>query len=173
LILDFSETLYRIAKHPAYKGVEYGNRTAGVATGTLKQRPESEWIKLADGIRPAIVSLEVWEQVNKQLANNRGDITRNGKRPVLLRGHVFCSQCGRRLAHTTTRGYQYYRCLSWNYAFESCRAPIVRATKLEDWVWSQVTNVLIQPEMVGEAIKQLQATPPEAHLDRVPNQCTG
>lgn len=157
-------SVYRMAKHPAYKGVEYGNRTAGTATGALKQRPESEWIRLDDGIRPAIVSPEVWEQVNKQLGNNQGDLTRNAKHPILLRGHVFCDKCGRRLAHTTTREYQYYRCLSWNYAYESCRAPIVRATVLEDWVWSQVTNVLTQPEVVEEAIQRLQGKPPEDQL---------
>lgn len=153
-------SIYRIARHPAYKGVEYGNRTAGIAPGILRERPKSEWIKLSDGIRPAIVSTEVWEQVNKQLSSNQGDITRNRKHPVLLRGHIFCSKCGRRLAHTTTREYQYYRCLSWNYAYKSCRAPIVQAIKLENWVWSQVTNVLTRPEVVEEAIRQLQDSPP-------------
>src|SRR5207249_5444939 len=57
-------------------------------------RPESEWIPLEV---PAIVSPELFEQAQAQLARNRAVLT--GRPPVrfyLLRGLLRCGRCGRK-----------------------------------------------------------------------------
>jgi hypothetical protein len=58
-----------------------------------QQRPESEWVRLPDGLVPAIVSSEMWQQAHAAMAANHGEATRNQARPSLLRGHIWCAVC--------------------------------------------------------------------------------
>lgn len=100
----------KIVQHPAYKGETIEWRHRRVASQAERRRPdydaaagrvirpEAEWIYLPDGITPPIVSAEVWQAAQEALRERRAVLaTRNAARPYLLRGLVWCANCGRRM----------------------------------------------------------------------------
>jgi len=77
-------------KNPAYAGKTYAFTSD---KNGVRRKPREEWIELP-GITPAIVSTEVFDDAQEQLAENRKAATRNNRRQYLLSGHVRCRRCG-------------------------------------------------------------------------------
>jgi site-specific DNA recombinase len=143
-------------KQELYCGTMYFNRRepikpkkrkgTGPSRGNLKTsrklRPKEEWIAIPV---PPIISREVWEQAQQQLAANARFSPRNNRRRTyLLRGLVRCDLCGKAYVGATikrrSKEYQYYVC---NQAHpepgdEKCSAPYVPLKLLEDLVWSGI-----------------------------------
>jgi site-specific DNA recombinase len=95
---------------------------------------------------PPLVDAAVWGQAQAALIANRGVPSGYARRTYLLRGIVFCAECGCRFGGTPTsssgwRDY-YYRCNGRVPAMhpnpdERCRAKYLPADVLEALVWQE------------------------------------
>ncbi len=111
----------RILTEPAYYGKSYSLRyksRSGYENNKRYQRidklPENEWIALPDNVTPAIVSPKVFQAVQAKLASTiNAETTRNEKKPILLRGLVFCGTCGMKMYCESEHGKRnIFRCPS-------------------------------------------------------------
>ncbi len=151
-VLWQSETLSRLLANPCYYGEYQWGRTACRQSDTRtfssgrpyiarKPRPEDERIVVPC---PAIVSRELWDQVQSRLAENAAQ----AGRPSLvwmLKGCVFCAACrsaagkplpcrGDRKSRNPARGSyfdRYYRCSSYSRLGDQDCGTLVRADTLE------------------------------------------
>ena len=160
-----------ILRNPIYMGVTYANRfrsipsqrrrsaLAPVGQGkSLKLRPEDEWIPLP---MPAVVSDEVFAQVQEKLKHNQQTASRNNKaHDYLLRGRVSCGHC--RLsanAKTLKSKYPYYVCQGRHIRIravrgQGCPARYIPATQLDELVWQDLCEVLTEPAMIAKALER-------------------
>jgi site-specific DNA recombinase len=116
-------------------------------------RPETEWIAISV---PAIVSAEVFEQAQQQLARNRATLSgRPGHRFYLLRGLLRCGACGRRVFGIPMHGRRFYKCSGRDRlrGDERCRAATISAEKLETFLWETVVSVLKNPTVLSEKLE--------------------
>jgi site-specific DNA recombinase len=143
----------RMLQNPAYKGVSYALRYTADhhKAGRPEMRPEEEWMRLPDGLTPPIVAPDLWDAVQRQLATNVGNGTRNVRNPTLLRGFVFCPRCGRKMYPEPLRGHLYYRCGS-RQALVKCDAPMLVGTEIETWAWERVTKILLDPRLIAAGV---------------------
>lgn len=171
-------TVWGFLKNPAYKGEAAFGKTK---TGPLRSRirsqrgaqavprraystydvPEAEWITIAV---PPIVSAELFEAVQEQLAENkkrRASSKRHAR--YLLQGLLVCKQCGyafygkpvsRKSAKGERRDYAYYRCIGTDaYRFGGqrvCQNKQVRTDLLEEAVWEDVCALLSDPKRIED-----------------------
>ena len=164
---------------PAYKGEAYAWRWRhwpgrGKSSDTPAMRPEREWVRLPDGVVPAIVTPALWQEAHDVLTAHRGETTRNQTRPYLLRGHIFCAVCGRRMEPTrehasTTHERRIYRCSSRDTARigstgAACGCKRVRADEVEAWAWSKISFALKHPEVIAADRARRQAEGPDPIL---------
>jgi site-specific DNA recombinase len=161
-------TIGRILRQTAYKGEAYGWRYTvkhenGRIAGSIF-RPRDEWVRLPDGVVPAIVTPALWNAVQRQLETNKGVRTRNmdKARRYLLRGLVVCAVCGRKMyASPIHSGVPGYRCSSRATESGKCGSGSIVAHILEPWVWDQVANVLRNPEIIAAEVRRLQQDGPD------------
>jgi site-specific DNA recombinase len=149
-------TVKRILNEPAYKGEAYAWRwkSAGRRNAVIV-RPADEWIKLPPETTPAVVANELWEVAQHKLRANRGDEKRNEQRPDLLRGHVFCAVCGRRMRGDNEHGrYRVYRCPSRLTPQGACGSKRIPAEDCESLAWEQVKNILNDPSIISAEIER-------------------
>jgi site-specific DNA recombinase len=171
-------------KQPIYKGQFISRREArsrvpqydknGTFVKMVEQRterPPEEWIIVSV---PAIVSEEIWEMANEALEKNRQTASRNGKGKYLLTGLLTCATCGfsysasandrtKRLVSGDVKRYDLsnYRCSSRNSRMPQererigCNQASISTGRLEEAVWSAVTQVLLEPALVIEALERL------------------
>ena len=177
-----SETVRRLLRHSAYRGVAYWQRYA-YSDETVGQprkhgrghlqyprpeaRPATEWLTLTV---PAIVTPDLWEQAQERLALNARDAVRNTQHPYLLRGLLVCGVCGRTLQGRTQGTTVTYHCTHGG----KHRPPgvvrhtrTVRASEVESRVWQTLRELLQAPEQIREAWQALQDdgnSPPEQAL---------
>ena len=164
-------TIRGMLRNAAYRGTLYANRGRMVAatqrrsallpTGagqTHAQRPEQEWIALTV---PAIVEEQVFERVQAKLSLNQQMSARNNKSNCyLLRGLVSCGHC--RLSsfgRTLHDRYHYYVCrgrsdLSRRMQGEACTARYAPAQQLDDLVWQDLCEVVMQPATIAAAMER-------------------
>jgi site-specific DNA recombinase len=132
------------------------------AKSSQRARPRDEWIEITV---PAIVDVSVFERAQEQLQRNKR-LARHGA-PVLLRGLLVCRRCSYALyttsARTSKQKLYYYRCLGtdgWRYPDgPRCNNPPLRADQLDAMVWSQLTRLLEDPDLIRREI--------ESRLDEV------
>jgi site-specific DNA recombinase len=152
----------RILSEPAYMGKGVAWRYKGVRGYKeggkfyrIAIRDESEWIQLPEGTTPAIVTPEIWNAVQRALESNRGEDTRNEARPDLMRGHVFCGVCGRKMyGQSEHGGYRIYRCPSRNTPAGNCGGKRIAAERCESLVWSKIADILRDPETIKLELKR-------------------
>jgi Recombinase len=106
-------TVMRILHEPAYKGETVLWRWQRDAkTQTVKRRPDDECFTLPAGVTPALVSPQIWDRAQERLASNQTIRTGNQTSPHLLRGRIFCAECGRVMTPDVEHGVRIYRCAS-------------------------------------------------------------
>jgi site-specific DNA recombinase len=116
---------------------------------------------------PALVSAELWERVQKQLAHNRTMSVKPASRPYLLRGLITCEACGQHYSGATAtpngRTHAYYRCNAQSAASrldpaQRCIGKALPADWLEQTVWDDCRYWIFHPgEAIAEAEQALQA----------------
>jgi site-specific DNA recombinase len=142
-----------ILKNRAYTGKTYAFT---FNQGTSSRKPEDEWIEIPDAT-PAIISEELFEAAEIQLKQNYKRSQRNTKQQYLLRGHLYCRQCGRAYCGHIDRVIRYYRCPGKNRItapVNLCLNRNWRADELEALVWGKVEAVLANPEVIITAIEK-------------------
>lgn len=163
--------LYRMLEHPAYKGETVAWRWKGAAKpgGAAHHRPTEEWLRLPDGVTPAIVSPELWAEAHEALRAHRGETTRNAARPFLLRGHIWCTVCGKRMqpmmengATTHPRGI--YRCSSRDTSSGACGGKRAPAEAVEAWAWEWIAAVLRNPDLIADELRRREDAGPDPIL---------
>jgi site-specific DNA recombinase len=164
-------TVRGILKNTAYIGQTYANRSYPVPSKQRKSallpvgpgvssapRPEEEWISIQV---PAIVSQQIFEQVQAKLSLNQQMSPRNNKsHPYLLRGLVSCGQCHlSAIGRTQRNDYRYYVCRGHTDALRAaqgqrCTARYSPADQLDDLVWRDLCAVMTNPEIIGYALER-------------------
>jgi site-specific DNA recombinase len=113
---------------------------------------------------PALVSGELWDRANAQLAKNRVTASRNSKQTYLLRSLIRCGACGVAYIGMSSQGARSYRC---GYASpghrgtpgDRCRGKVLNADHIEAAVWEDCERFLRDPgEALNEAKRQLEAS---------------
>ncbi len=151
--------VHYILTNPAYTGKTFlFTRYKVEAKRHLKQsrksklthvvlRPREEWIELKSAT-PALVSDDLFNQVQLKLKRNKELASRNARREYLLSGYVFCSNCGRRyIAHSKGKN-SYYGC-------PKCKGRNLNANYIEPSIWIKVEEVLLNPEVVLAGIESI------------------
>lgn len=121
---------------------------------------------------PAIVTPETFQAAQEQLAQNRILAPRNTKAEYLLRGVLFCPDCGLRLVGSQFIGhrkrkpdklYQYYYCvskISAAYRLTTwCPALRIPAQDLDAAVWELLTDLAKGNRQLEEFIERQQDLP--------------
>ena len=114
---------------------------------------------------PALVSEELWQRANDQLAQNRSLAKRRGKREYLLRTLIRCEACGVAYKGECSKGYRFYRCAYFRPNLHAdpakrCRSKSVSADAIERAVWADVERFLREP---GRALDEARADLAERH----------
>jgi site-specific DNA recombinase len=139
----------------------------------IRQRDASETIKLPEGVCPAIVSAEVFEEAQARLADNPRHYarakTRNEGQPLLLRGLVYCLDCGRPMypIQGGSRRKLRYRCSSrYNYFHrQQCKGASCDATKVETRAWKQIQDIMSDPDMILRELRQTLNEKADSHVE--------
>jgi site-specific DNA recombinase len=156
-------TIARLLKEPAYCGQSTGWRWQSKKEKGKKrrvtERPREEWIDLPGETTPAIVPAETWEAVQEAIAGRKHAPKVKTRHQALLRGHLFCSKCGR--LRSPDRSSYGYRCTSKSSGTGFCGAPSVPLKSVERSVWAQIEKALQNPEMIIEEIKRALANQPQ------------
>ena len=164
-------------RNPIYKGDPEAYRYQGYAARTKARKrglPVESWSErkgvTIQGGAPAIVSHEVWQEVQNLIAQHRSQSSRNTIDPTeaLLRsGFAVCGYCGFNLRHHKARqkwdgryGDGKYRDMPRTYACDinnrlkyGCSHFEIYGEVLDNAVWSHVMDKLATPE---EIVKRLQ-----------------
>lgn len=146
-------SVLEILKNPAYTGRTYAFT---FIQGTNRRKPKDEWMEIPDAT-PAIISEELFEAAQSQLKQNNDKSRRNTKQQYLLRGHLYCRQCGRAYCGHIDRVIRYYRCPGKNRItapVNRCLNKNWRVDKLEALVWKEIEAVLDNPEFIVTAIEK-------------------
>jgi site-specific DNA recombinase len=169
-------TVWAMLRNPAYKGTAcYGKTKVAERkkiTRPLRkrggfsprcssnvERPRKDWIEIPV---PAIVSPDVFSLAEEKLEKNKRYSKRRTKEPTLLQGIMACNKCGyayyRTSTRTSKRKIHYYRCLgSDNFRYENgavCNSKPIRQDYLDELVWSQVVDLLENPELIRSEIQR-------------------
>lgn len=162
-----------ILQDVTYMGMAYANRyhclpakgrrsallPVGPGTSYI-DKPQEEWIGIAI---PSIITQEEFQLVQEKLAHNQHFAARNTQHLFLLRGLVSCGAC--RLttgARTTERGDQYYICRGRRDPLrrsqgEPCTMRYIPARQLDELVWSDLCQILLDPVQIASALERAQA----------------
>lgn len=145
-------TVHRILKAHVYAGILYHFRFKRAKNDARTERRDpSEWVGVPV---PAIISKEVFDEVQKRLVEGRQLSPRNTKRFYLLGRRMRCS-CGYAMIGTTTNRRRCYRCNgSSKDAVNSCKPTVaVYADAIEHTVWEWLTQKL-EPETLRAGLEQ-------------------
>lgn len=107
---------------------------------------------------PEIVDRKVFSRAQQKLALN-SSLTRGGKcRRYILRGLVFCGNCGRAMVGSSAqsqKGRSYYRCTGAlnNGTGRKCGARMVRSDELENAVWEDIKSFVKNPGSIMDLLE--------------------
>jgi site-specific DNA recombinase len=116
-----------ILRNPVYTGCLAWNRrrrgkyhrlAAGAlakATRGLRDNDRGDWV-VVEGAHTPLVTAEVFERVQDQLASNRGGRPRAAAKGYLLSGLLVCGHCGRTLRGQADGENLFYRCDAYDDA---------------------------------------------------------
>jgi site-specific DNA recombinase len=138
----------RSATHPLGKPAHGADLTS----------PE-EWTFV--GSIPALVTEDIFDQVQKKLALNMKQAARNNKSHLyLLRALVSCGACQSAcISRTTNGGRSYYacRCLAqplYSGQSKRCRSRYIPADQLDTIVWHDFCELISEPEAIVNALQR-------------------
>ena len=121
------------------------------------ERPQEEWLRVDV---PTIITSELFNKVQLELARNERTGSQNNKiTRYLLSGVIECV-CGFARTGDPAKDSLYYRCtdrLNNACGLRQCYERGINAPVLDNLVWSNVKDLLTQPELVFEQAKRWQA----------------
>ncbi len=179
-----ARSILRMLKNESYAGVDYYGLyrckgSKGQKRTIIARKPE-EVIKIT-GYTPPIISRELFDGVQERLKMRQAKSS--SERTYVLTGYTRCFSCGGPVVGSCLSGkYPKYRCGKTKPTVKSaatCHERYIPGPDLEAAVWSRVSEVIVQPELLvaelrehfesgggdtGEAIAALRRE--EAHLVR-------
>jgi DNA invertase Pin-like site-specific DNA recombinase len=149
-----SATICDILNNRSYIGEEICLRKKRGPGGRDFPRPESERVRLPDGVRPPLVSRELWEVCKRKIKARAAKMKNSREYPTLLRGYIFCAECGSHMVRNYFKRGQYeylkYRCGSrWRPFDTGCRGAGVPLEAVHGWAWDEVKSLLLSPDFEG------------------------
>lgn len=111
--------------------------------------PREEWLQLPDDTTPQIITREEFEALRTQFARNRELSPRNQKFQYLLRGFIYCLECGRKYYGNPVHGKRYYRCSGRSSVLnfgQRCDTSLINADQIEAKVWGLVLRNTFDPD---------------------------
>ena len=179
-------TIWGMLRNPAYAGqAAYGKTHATGApvreTRHARQRGQrsarvsrervsaDEWKRIAV---PALVTVEQFALVQRQLERNGRLSPRNTRRPSLLQGILVCRECGYAYYRCSTRSKngilrEYYRCSGTDGHRRPegrvCENRPVRLPEIDELVWTRVLGLLDDPTLIQTEIDRRLQTLRAAH----------
>ena len=169
--------VHRILANEAYMGTwRYGKFRRISTEGGRKhhRQPEDTWIRVPF---PPLVDLETWDRAQNLKKLRMSRAKRNTRVFYLLQHLVRCSGCGMLLGGRATKqnsvrrnGHvyhydlepprRYYQCYGMRKRLFKCRKhPFIRAERLEDLIWDEVTRVVKRPEIIVSGLEVLNVGP--------------
>jgi len=154
-------TLHDYLTDPANIGVlticKQQNYTDNNGHPRHQPHPERKVIK---GGLPAIIPLSLYERAQAKLAVNHVELSHPPADPTkhLLRGHIRCGSCGRRMGNRTTSfkgglSYPYYYCGNRRNKYRSCPdCPLVRADLVDTIAWEECCHLFERLDMIQTKI---------------------
>lgn len=114
-----------------------------------RYKTHHDTVDVPDGTYPAIISVELFEKIERRMVRNKAAASRSSKNPeefLLRAGYVRCSICGYSMgARTDTRyGAYVYRC---------GRHGSIVSKPLDEAIWSKVEQLADHVTLIEEAIK--------------------
>lgn len=145
------QRVYQLLRNPFYKGVQY------IGSG-IKHRPVVRAEATPHAV-PALVSPEVWDRAQSQLAKNRTLSDRNAQQFYLLRGKIVCLTCGKPYGGASSVGGfmpkgRYYRCCNTGGRRPYCPSRWLDAEETEQNVKQDILWILGHPEPFLDEIRQ-------------------
>jgi site-specific DNA recombinase len=112
-----------------------------------------------EGEHDAIVDEDVFDEVQRRLRSNGHRRAARSEHGAFLRGLVFCSQCGTRMNHATTRKggriYRYYVCSrAQSEGWSFCPSQSVAAGDIEQATLDEVRTVGADPDLVMGPLRE-------------------
>ncbi|MGM9614744.1 MAG: recombinase family protein [Oscillospiraceae bacterium] len=135
-------TIHRILKNETYLGNMVANRYERPAMhGKAKKAAPSDWI-VVDGTHEPIISRELWDTVQAQIAQNARPVDFTGH-VSLFAGFLFCGDCGRAMCKTSRNGLVSYTCGSYHrYGASVCSSHYIRQDALESILLSDLNRII-------------------------------
>jgi len=176
-----THTIHRLVNNTSYKGETYAFKYRVVEPKQPRKemrrysktthvfRDRTEWIELP-GFTPPIVSSETFGAAQKQMGINRQKSSRNRKHDYLLtNGRLRCGICGRSMVGSSKKkpngDWLFYRCICniKSEYYQPCPQRSIAANRVESAVWSEISNVLKNPDLIlGELKRQHEENNPIA-----------
>lgn len=176
----------RLLRDSTYMGEHYYNKSESVPTknhrkaeryrktvkGSRVVRPKDEWLMVKVD---AIISKELFDNVQAQLIKNKSTYDRKNKaHPYLVGGMIECP-CGFSLIGDCSNKSLYYRCndrQNNRLGTRECFIKPVSAPVLDDLVWNNIRQLLTSPELVFEQAKKWRenASPLELRYEQLKSQ---
>lgn len=157
-------TIRRILMNPKYKGYYCGNKTTVLdyKSGITKQMTKDKWVIYKDNKKiPPIVSEELWDRVNNELAkkqNNYHSKERiNTKGNYAYSGKLICQE--HKIAYTRSgrkknrqNDYRYWSCRLYKRGLQYCSSPLLKEGNLDILFQYIISKFFPNKEMIKERL---------------------
>ena len=136
--------LKNILKDETYIGNTVHNRLAAVSYKNKKvvRNPQEKWLRI-EGTHEAIISQEVFEAVQEQIASRRREC--KNKRTQIFAGLLRCADCGWMMRYgiqsSARKQYAYYTCGKYrDYQTRGCTTHYIRYDTLYAYVLARIQH---------------------------------
>ncbi|HEX5736033.1 MAG TPA: recombinase family protein [Blastocatellia bacterium] len=173
------KTIRRILTNPAYKGqtVQWLSHRQKDEFGrvVIRRATQDEGINVGSHVTPAILSPEKWDLAESVLKERDRYMAsankRNASSPALLRGMVYCVECGE-VMYVFNSGKVtgcYYRCSSFYKPGMrgKCKSRITRLALLEAAVWNELKVRLQDEDLVRRQLEYVLSEFPDDQADAI------
>jgi len=157
-----TSTIGRLLRNEAYVGRVFWNKTEAVPDprpgrkNRQVSRPREEWIQISV---PSIIADDVFESAQQVSRDNSQWSPRNlSTQAWILRGMVHCGVCGTTVSCSKMRGrngtfHRYYYCRNHDPLRAGgeelrCSERHIRADELDAFVFDQIRDALLRPDML-------------------------
>ena len=174
----------RILSNEAYKGVwNYGrSQTRQTEDGIrIFDQPRESWIEVTV---PPLVDEDSWDRAQRMKKVRQRTSRRNTKTFYLLQHMIRCTECGmifgahsawftssthkgKRYRYEMEKPLRYYRCYGEKQRMRCRERPYIRAERLEGLVWSEVRDVLRNPELIVAGIESMRSQGTDGVIEEI------
>jgi site-specific DNA recombinase len=157
-----TSTIGRLLRNEAYVGRVFWNKTEAVPDprpgrkNRQVSRPREDWIQISV---PSIIADDVFESAQQVSRDNSQWSPRNlSTQAWILRGMVHCGACGTTVSCSKMRGrngtfHRYYYCRNHDPLRAGgeelrCSERHIRADELDAFVFDQIRDALLRPDML-------------------------